>query len=46
MLQLVLTAPRSGGGKTTAACALLAALAARGQGRTTLIRCSTALYWG
>ena len=31
MLQLVLTAPRSGGGKTTAACALLAALAARGQ---------------
>ena len=31
MLKLVLTAPRSGGGKTTAACALLAALAARGQ---------------
>lgn len=31
MLQLVLTAPRSGGGKTTAACALLAALAAQGQ---------------
>ena len=31
MLQLVLTASRSGGGKTTAACALLAALAARGQ---------------
>ena len=31
MLQLVLTAPRTGGGKTTAACALLAALAARGQ---------------
>ena len=31
MLQFVLTASRSGGGKTTAACALLAALAARGQ---------------
>lgn len=31
MLQFVLTAPRSGGGKTTAACALLAALAARGR---------------
>ena len=31
MLQLVLTAPRSGGGKTTAACALWAALSARGQ---------------
>lgn len=30
MLQLVLAAPRSGSGKTTAACALLAALTARG----------------
>lgn len=30
MLQLVLAAPRSGSGKTTAACALLAALQARG----------------
>ena len=30
MLQLVLAAPRSGSGKTTAACALLAAMAARG----------------
>ena len=30
MLQLVLAAPRSGCGKTTAACALLAALTARG----------------
>ena len=31
MLQLVLAAPRSGSGKTTAACALLAALQARGE---------------
>ena len=31
MLQLVLAAPRSGSGKTTAACALLAALQARGK---------------
>ena len=30
MLQLVLAAPRSGSGKTTAACALLAVLTARG----------------
>ena len=30
MLQLVLAAPRSGSGKTTATCALLAALTARG----------------
>lgn len=30
MLQLVLAAPRSGSGKTTAACALLAAMQARG----------------
>ena len=30
MLQLVLAAPRSGNGKTTAACALLAVLTARG----------------
>ena len=30
MLQLVLAAPCSGSGKTTAACALLAALTARG----------------
>ena len=30
MLQVVLAAPRSGSGKTTAACALLAALTARG----------------
>ena len=31
MLQLALAAPRSGSGKTTAACALLAALQARGE---------------
>ena len=30
MLQLVLAAPRSGSGKTTAACALLAAFAGAG----------------
>lgn len=30
MLQLVVTAPQSGGGKTTAVCALLGAMAARG----------------
>ena len=30
MLQLVLAAPRSGSGKTTATCAMLAALTARG----------------
>ena len=52
MLQLVLAAPRSGSGKTTAACALLAALTARGltparssRGRTTSTRCSTARCW-
>ena len=53
MLKLVLTAPRSGGGKTTAACALLAALAARGQhpcafkaGPDYIDPMFTALYWG
>ena len=53
MLQLVLAAPRSGSGKTTAACALLAALTCpradppvrSSRGRTTSTRCSTARCW-
>ena len=53
MLQLLLAAPSSGSGKTTAACALLSALKPAGwsparssAGRITLTPCFTAPCWG